>query len=262
MTDPTPSDGPQRVAVVIAAHDGREVIASTVRACSAIPDVDLVVVVDDGSTDDTAGAARGAGAVVVRHSVTRGRASALETGVKIVAMRDRADWPARHLLFLDQDLGDSAVEAAALVNAVNSGFADCAIGAGGPRSALRLRAEKSARTSIMGTTGWNPTDPLATNRVLTRAAVDAIMPFSTSRAVDVAMTVDLIADGFAVVEIPCDFAKPPRIKRKGRRTVPRAGDIWWSFLPRRLGSRRVTKALRSRDVEQGLGVPYSITRTD
>lgn len=116
----TASSGPQRVAVVIAARDDREAIPATVRACYAIPDVDLIVVVDDGSDDDTAHAARGAGAVVVRHSVPRGRASALETGVKVVAMRDRVDWPARHLLFLDPNLGDSAVEATALVDAVNS----------------------------------------------------------------------------------------------------------------------------------------------
>ena len=76
----TASSGPQRVAVVIAARDDRETIPATVRACYAIPDVDLIVVVDDGSDDDTAHAARGAGAVVVRHSVPRGRASALETG--------------------------------------------------------------------------------------------------------------------------------------------------------------------------------------
>lgn len=248
--------------MVIAAHNAREAIASTVRACSAVPDVDLVVVVDDGSDDDTAAAARGAGAVVVRHSLTRGRASALETGVKVVAMRDRVDWPARHLLFLDQDLGDSAVEGAALVDAVNSGFADCAIGAGGRRSPLLLRAEKSARATILGMTGWAPTDPLATDRAMTREAVDAIMPFSGGPAVDVAMTVDLIAEGFAVVEIPCSFERAPRSKKRERRTMPRPGDIWWAVRSRRLGRRRVAKSVKARDVEQGLGIPYSISLAD
>ena len=61
----------QRVAVVIPAKDEAERIATTVRACRSIPRVDLVIVVDDGSTDGTQDHARAAGAVTVRHSVSR-----------------------------------------------------------------------------------------------------------------------------------------------------------------------------------------------
>ena len=98
----------QRVAVVIPAKDEAERIATTVRACRSIPRVDLVIVVDDGSTDGTQDHARAAGAVTVRHSVSRGKASAMETGASVVAMRDYVDGPARLLLFIDADLGDTA----------------------------------------------------------------------------------------------------------------------------------------------------------
>src|ERR1035441_1615641 len=40
-----------------------------------------VLVVDDGSTDDTAGRARAAGAVVVRHELNLGKGAALKTGL-------------------------------------------------------------------------------------------------------------------------------------------------------------------------------------
>ena len=84
-----------RVAVVIPAKDEVDRIATTIRACRAIPHVDLVLVVDDGSEDGTQHAARNAGAVVVRHSVNRGKASAMETGSSVVAMRDIEGRPVR-----------------------------------------------------------------------------------------------------------------------------------------------------------------------
>src|SRR5690625_1331037 len=117
----------QRVAVVIPAKDEVQRIAATVRAARAIPHVDLVVVVDDGSEDDTQHAARHAGAVVVRHSVNRGKASAMETGASVVAMRDPEDAPARLLLFIDADLGEYAVGCAPLLPPVLEGRADCTI---------------------------------------------------------------------------------------------------------------------------------------
>ena len=78
----------QRVAVIIPAKDESRRIAATVRSARAIPHVDLVLVVDDGSEDDTQHVAREAGAVVVRHSHNRGKAAAMETGAAVVAMRD------------------------------------------------------------------------------------------------------------------------------------------------------------------------------
>ncbi len=39
-----------------------------------------IVVVDDGSSDDTAGCAARAGAIVIRHEINRGQGAALETG--------------------------------------------------------------------------------------------------------------------------------------------------------------------------------------
>ena len=124
----SPSDRPdQRVAVVIPAKDEAARVAATIRACRAIPRVDLVVVVDDGSTDGTQHHARAAGAVTVRHSVSRGKASAMETGASVVAMRDYIDGPARLLLFIDTDLGDTAAACSDLVPPVVDGVADMAI---------------------------------------------------------------------------------------------------------------------------------------
>ena len=117
----------QRVAVIIPAKDESRRIAATVRSARAIPHVDLVLVVDDGSEDNTQHVAREAGAVVVRHSHNRGKAAAMETGAAVVAMRDAPDRQPRILLFIDGDLGETAVNTAPLVPPVFEGHADLAI---------------------------------------------------------------------------------------------------------------------------------------
>ncbi len=197
----------QRVAVIIPAKDEEDRIAATIRAARAIPYVDLVIVVDDGSEDDTQNAARAAGATVIRHSVNRGKASAMETGASVVAMRDTVGRPTRLLLFLDADLGDSAVETAPLIGPVRSGAVDFTIaalppqeGAGGHGFVTGL-----ARKAIERATGWRPRQPISGQRCLTRAAFEAARPLATGWGVEVGMTIDLLVGGYTVQEIPCDL---------------------------------------------------------
>ena len=183
----------QRVAVVIPAKDEATRIATTVRACRAIPRVDLVVVVDDGSVDDTQDHARAAGAVVVRHSVTRGKASALETGASVVGMRDFQDGPARLLLFIDADLGGSAATCAQLVPPVLDGAADFSIAVLPKQAGAcgRGRVVRAARRAVAAATGWLPVAPLSGQRCLPRSAYEAAVPLADGWGVEVAMTIDL-----------------------------------------------------------------------
>lgn len=72
-------DWAKTCAVVIPAFNEAGTIASLVRELH--PRLPNVCVIDDGSTDDTAGAAAAAGAEVVRHPQNRGKGQALRTGL-------------------------------------------------------------------------------------------------------------------------------------------------------------------------------------
>lgn len=217
------------VTVVIPAKDEAERIAATVTAAASIDGVTRVVVVDDGSSDDTARVAEAAGATVVRHPRNRGKAAAMTTGAAA------AD-PATLLLFLDADLRETAREAAVLVEPVRAGDADCAIGtlppvagAGGHGFVVRL-----AREGIERATGWAPTQPLSGQRCLTREAFDAVLPLAGGFGVETAMTVDLLRAGYRVVEVPTGIAH--RV----------TGRSWRHQLHRARQYRDVRKALRRR----------------
>jgi len=78
-----PSELPEsmrrRLFIVIAAYNESGAIAEVVRELrTGYPNV---VVVDDGSTDDTWQHAQAAGAIVLRHLVNRGQGAALQTGI-------------------------------------------------------------------------------------------------------------------------------------------------------------------------------------
>ena len=87
---------PSPVVAIVPAHNEAPRVGTVVRVLRASPLVGRVLVVDDGSTDDTSGAARSAGAEVLRLSPNRGKGQALFAGVN--ATREPV------VLFADADL--------------------------------------------------------------------------------------------------------------------------------------------------------------
>jgi glycosyltransferase involved in cell wall biosynthesis len=83
-----------------------------------------VVVVDDGSRDATAERARAAGALVLRHGDTRGKGSAVRTGLAHILAAPEAT----HVLLLDGDLQHLPAEAPRLIAAAMDSGADLVVG--------------------------------------------------------------------------------------------------------------------------------------
>ena len=203
---PPPGD----LAVVISAKNESDRIRATVAGAATLPGVDLVVVVDDGSADSTGALAESAGAIVVRHGHSRGKAAAMETGAEAVRLLEQASGrlSPHHLLFLDGDLGATAAEAAPLTEPVRAGDADMTIAVftdrvkqGGHGLAVGL-----AGAGIERATGWRPAQPLNGQRCLTRAAFEAATPLAPGFGVETALTIDLLRLGLRVTEVEVPLA--------------------------------------------------------
>lgn len=236
---PLTAHRPERVAVVIPAKNEAERIEATIESARRIAGVDLVVVVDDGSTDATSAVAMGADALVVRHKTNRGKAAAMATGAQMVAMRedaeradggegfseelhaeprepghtgplpviDQGERIPRALLFLDADMGGSAEAAQPLVDAVLDEGVDMAIallppqeGAAGMGVVVR-----TARRGIQRATGWEPVQPLSGTRCITRETWEACLPLAPGWGVETSLTIDALSNGFWVKEIPAQL---------------------------------------------------------
>ncbi|HEY8654814.1 MAG TPA: glycosyltransferase [Dermatophilaceae bacterium] len=238
------------VAVIIAAKDEAARIVTTVSAARRITGVDLVIVVDDGSSDATGRLAADAGAVVLSHPRNRGKAAAMATGARAVADHDINDpavlGGARLLLFIDADLEHSAANAAALVAPVASGDADMTIATLPPQSTsggghgfvVRL-----ARNGIERLAGWTPTQPLSGMRCLSREAFEAASPLARGWGVEVGLTIDVLGAGLRALEVPCELQH--RVTGSSwRGQVHRARqyrDVWLA-----LADRRVRRLIRAR----------------
>ncbi|WP_151523904.1 glycosyltransferase family 2 protein [Serinicoccus kebangsaanensis] len=194
----------RQVVAVVPAKDEEARIGATIAALRRLPAVAAIVVVDDGSTDQTAHVAEWAGGVeVVRHERNRGKAAALTTG----AARAHDLVPGAPLLFVDADLEASAAELGPIITPVLVGQAEMTIAALPPQpgaAGLGL-VVRSARAGIGQLTGWEPGAPLSGQRCITREALIDAMPLARGWGVEVGLTVDVIRAGGRVLEIPCEL---------------------------------------------------------
>jgi glycosyl transferase family 2 len=194
---------PPRVVALVAARDEAPRVGMTVETIKSLPEVDEVVVVDDGSHDGTADVARAAGARVLTVPRTMGKGGALDEGLR----RFGADV----FLLLDADLGDSAKEASALLAPVLSGEADLVIGVL-PRQeghgGFRL-VKRASGMWIRWLSGFRAEEPMSGQRALTRKVLDAVRPLAGGFGVELGMTVDAVRAGLRVIEVPVAMEHMP-----------------------------------------------------
>jgi glucosyl-3-phosphoglycerate synthase len=235
------------VACIIPAKDEQERIAATVTAARGLPHVTMVLVCDDGSSDQTAQFAAAAGAIVVSHNRNRGKAAAIESAVNALGvLEQRDDRPeSGTLLLLDADLEDSAANCGPLIEPVAAGHADLTIGVLPPQRTAAGEAPgglglvmTTASRGIQELTGWTPRAPLSGQRCITRRAFEVASPLAAGWGVEVGMTIDVLRAGLKVEEI--------EIELRHRAT----GSDLGSQLHRAKQLRDVTRALAARGLVQ------------
>jgi len=183
-----------RASVIIPAYQAAPTVADTVCAARQIPGVAEVIVVDDGSRDDTAEAARRAGAdEVISLGRNQGKGAALFAGVSA----------ARHdlLLFLDADLGESAARVAPLLAAVgdHAGMAVASLPIPTSRAGVGL-ARGLAHAAIRLLTGLRVAAPLSGQRALPSSLVKHV-GIASRFGVEVGLTVETAHLGVPMVEV-------------------------------------------------------------
>ena len=183
--------------MIIAARNEAERIGATLVALrETFPGVELIVA-DDGSTDATSRVAADAGARVIRLEESQGKGGAMTRATSA------AD--ARIVLLADADLGESAAELRALVDAVEAG-ADLAIATFARRVGGGFGiAVGAAGRAIERATGRRMQAPISGQRAMRAEVLQAVLPFAAGFGMETGMTIDAIRAGFKVVEVELDL---------------------------------------------------------
>lgn len=185
-----------RVWAVIPAYNEENRIALTIQAVQSVDSIDHILVVNDGSRDQTAAEVRKAGVQLLDlpHNVGKGGAMNAAAG----------QIDADIVIFLDADLGTSAAQAGLILEPVLHGQADLAIAAFPPprrKGGIGL-VKKTAAWAISRAGDLESRAPLSGQRAMTRQVMEAVMPFDQAYGVELGMTIRALRQGFRVVEVP------------------------------------------------------------
>jgi len=209
---PIAPGGHRRISVIMPALDEEAAIGHVL---AEIPDfVTSVIVVDNGSTDQTADTARAAGAEVVTEN-RKGYGRACLAGL-------RSNPDADLVVFLDADRSDFPSEMSAIVAPILDGSADFVLGyrggVGRPLSARLGTALCVFLINLLWHTAYRDLGPF---RAIRRADLDRLMMADETWGWTIEMQVKAAEAGLRTVEVP--VRQRPRIgTAKISGTVPRA----------------------------------------
>jgi glycosyltransferase involved in cell wall biosynthesis len=158
-----------------------------------------LIVVDDGSADQTFAQASGLADIVVRHPRNLGKGAALFSGYKTA----RSDV----IVFLDADLGVSAAHARELYMPVLRDEADMTV------ACLEQPARKGGFGLVKGLagygiyrlSGYQTAAPLSGQRAVKREVLQKIGSFPRGFGIEVGLTIDTVRNGYRVLEVHVPF---------------------------------------------------------
>jgi glycosyltransferase involved in cell wall biosynthesis len=192
----TSSDRPRMLALIPAHNEGTRIAPVVTGAAALLP----VLVVDDGSTDDTAGQARAAGATVISQRPNQGKGAALRAGFR---------WAIEHgfdaVVALDGDGQHDPKEIGRFVTAYESGRPDLVIGARNFRRMppLRRLANMAGSLVFSWAVGRHIADNQSGYRLVSRRLAETLRESTeTGFGFEVEMIASCVRAGWPIVDVP------------------------------------------------------------
>ncbi|GAA3651322.1 glycosyltransferase family 2 protein [Asaccharospora irregularis] len=188
------------ISIIIPAYNEEGRIKDTLDSIVDIKEINEIVVVDDGSSDDTykiASEIKNDKLKVFKLDKNRGKGYALNYGLRI-SMKN-----ADIIGFLDGDLGKSAKEIRKLIVPILDGEADVTIAKFPPakkKGGLGF-VKGLAKQSVLEMTGVELDSTLSGQRIFKKEVLEKFDEIPFGYGVEVGMTIDILKYGYTIKEV-------------------------------------------------------------
>ncbi|MEF9991111.1 MAG: glycosyltransferase family 2 protein [Romboutsia sp.] len=188
------------ISIIIPAYNEANKIKDTLDGIKNISNIDEIIVVDDGSSDNTidiANSVESSKIKVFRLDKNKGKGYALNYGLEI-AMKN-----ANIIGFLDGDLGSSSSEVEKLINPIINNEADVVIAKFPPakkKGGLGF-VKGLAKESVLEMTGIELDATLSGQRMFKKEVLQKFSKIPYGYGVEVGMTIDILKYGYSIKEV-------------------------------------------------------------
>lgn len=188
------------ITAIIPAFNESGRIHATIKALRSLGCIDRILVIDDGSSDDTANISMSGGAEVIRLDKNMGKANAMKKGF------ESATTPV--ILFIDADLGLTAKEAIKLLKPVCRGDAEATVARftpSGSKGGFGL-VKKLSTWGLKVMSGKTFSSVLSGQRCFKRQVLTDLSFDYPSFGIEFGMTLELLKKGTNLIEIDVDMS--------------------------------------------------------
>lgn len=190
--------------VIIPAYNESDRILKTLDGIANIDEIDEIVVVDDGSNDNTLdllGSYKLDKLIVKGQPSNQGKGKALERGLKSINPKSEV------VVFLDGDVIETSSEVVKIIRPVVDGECDVAIARFRPakKKGGMGFVKRLAKESVFKMTGVELNATISGQRAFKREVIERFDSIPDGYGVEVGMTIDILKWGYRVKEVIVDM---------------------------------------------------------
>lgn len=189
-----------KLVCVVPVYNEADLIINTINNLKQVKIIDEIVVVNDGSTDNTLDIVKKLNIRFINLKKNYGKGYAIKTAIQTLEYD--------YIAFIDGDLGDTSIEVENLILPVINGKTDVTIAQFSKKDTINYTkggfgiVKKFAKYGIFFFTNKELDNSLSGQRVYKKEVIKKIDYIPNNYGIEVAMTIQTLNNGFSILEVP------------------------------------------------------------